>query len=173
MKNTTNSIEKMTANLVSKASLTNNEISTLANDAGKAYAQGHNAWASFSDKALALHNGGVRYLKQSTKAGKACSTSALLRDSFMAGLGNLADGTKKNALMTFTDTINTGKVHTDSNKSRSNAKAEGGKKSPKQAKAIDALVAQVFNHADFANLPEELQHDVREYLETEGYEIEE
>ena len=161
----------MASNLVSKASLTNNEISTLANDAGKAYAQGHNAWANFSEKALMLHNGGVRYLKQSTKAGKADATSALVRDSFMAGLGNLAEGTKKNALMTFTDTINTGKVHTDSNKSRSNAKAEGGKKGKKAVISIDSIVAKVMNHADFATLPEELQHDIREYLESEGYEI--
>lgn len=172
MTKATNSIEKMTATL-SGSSLTNNEISNLASEAGKAYAQGHNAWASFSEKALMLHNGGVRYLKQSTKAGKADATSALVRDSFMAGLGNLAEGTKKNALMTFTDTINTGKVHTDSNKSRSNSKAQGGKKSPKQAVGIDALIAKVRNHADFGSLDSDLQDLINEYLESEGYEISE
>ena len=170
-KQTNNAINNM-AKTLGGSSLTNNEISNLAKDAGIAKREGIISEGKYQDKALALHNGGVKLLKLSTAEGKKDAITNLVRDSFFAGMAGIKQESIKNAYMTFMDTVNTGKVHTDTNKSRSNSKAQGGKKGKTNPVAIDALLAKVFNHADFATLNEELQHDIREYLESEGYEIE-
>ena len=169
--NKSNAIANMTSTL-GGVSLSNNEIATMAKEAGIAKREGIMSEAKYQDIALNLHKGGVKLLKLSTSEGKKDPITNLVRDSFFAGMAGIKQESIKNAYMTFMDTVNTGKVHTDTNKSRSNSKASGGKKGKPNTVAIDSLVAKVFNHADFATLPEELQHDLREYLESEGYEIE-
>ena len=41
----------------------------------------------------------------------------------------------------------------------------------KQEAGIDSLVAKILNHKGFDTLPDNLQYEIRDYLESEGYEI--
>jgi hypothetical protein len=65
--------------------------------------------------------------------------------------------------------VNSGKPITAINASQEKAKAKGGK--GKQEQAIDSFIAKVLNHKSFDTLPENLQYEIRDYLESEGYEI--
>lgn len=142
MRNATNKALDNMAKQLSGVSLSNNEIAETAKSAGIAKREGIISEGKYQDCALALHSGGVRLLKLSTSEGKKDPITNLVRDSFFAGMAGIKQESIKNAYLTFMDTVNTGKVHTDTNKSRSNSKgkkAKGGKTQADSDKVINAF----------------------------------
>ena len=88
----------------------------------------------------------------------------------LIGLKNEKDYVEKMLYPAFLKGVNSGKPISQINAAQEKAKAKGGNKDKKQA-SIDSLIAKVLNHVGFDTLPDDLQYNIRDYLESEGYEI--
>lgn len=135
---------------------------------------------SLMNKALEpLHKAKAKFVKLSEKSKKDTSeyqftqkAKTMLTDTLKA-LTSPATGKPYSAgsieqyWKTYFNAVNSGKPieYADSNKNKKGKKS-GDKKEP----AIDSMLAQINAHSAFANLPESLQDEIRDYLESEGYE---
>lgn len=123
--------------------------------------------------ALAMfHESKVKLCKASEKSSPLYAYSNKVRTMFVDTF--TAQGKKKAYIEkmmypAFLRGVNSGKPITAINASQEKAKAKGGK--GKQEQAIDSFIAKVLNHKSFDTLPENLQYEIRDYLESEGYEI--
>ena len=158
----------------SKAIVMLSDTATL--EAVALYAQGIKAGEDSLgtiNKALAkFHDAKVKLCKVSEKSSPLFAYSAKVRTMFVDTF--IAQGKKKayvEKMMypAFLRGVNSGKAITAINASQEQAKAKGGK--GKQDASIDNLVAKVLNHKGFDTLPDNLQYEIRDYLESEGYEI--
>ncbi len=140
------------------------------------YAQGIKAGEdslSTINEALAkFHSAKVKLCKASEKSSPLYAYSNKVRTMFIDTF--TAQGKKKAYIEkmmypAFLRGVNSGKPITAINASQEKAKAKGGK--GKQEQAIDSFIAKVLNHKSFDTLPENLQYEIRDYLESEGYEI--
>jgi hypothetical protein len=125
------------------------------------------------NSALAMfHDAKVKLCKASEKSSPLFAYSTKVRTMFVDTF--TAQGKKKAYIEkmmypAFLRGVNSGKAITAINASQEQAKAKGGK--GKQDASIDNLVAKVLNHKGFDSLPDNLQYEIRDYLESEGYEI--
>jgi hypothetical protein len=158
----------------SKAVIMLSDTATL--EAVSMYAQGIKAGEDSLgtiNKALAkFHDAKVKLCKASEKSSPLLPYSNKVRTMFIDTF--IAQGKKKayvEKMMypAFLRGVNSGKAITAINASQEQAKAKGGK--GKQDATIDNIVAKVLNHKGFDSLPDNLQYEIRDYLESEGYEI--
>lgn len=125
------------------------------------------------NKALAIfHAKKVKLCKASEKSSPLFAYSNKVRTMFIDTF--TAQGKKKQYIEkmmypAFLRGVNSGKEITAINASQEKAKAKGGK--GKQPASIDTLIAKLISHEGFAGLPDNLQYEIRDYLESEGYEI--
>jgi hypothetical protein len=135
---------------------------------------------SLMNKALEpLHKAKAKFVKLSEKSKKDTSeyqftqkAKTMLTDTLKA-LVSPATGKPYSAgsieqyWKTYFNAVNSGKpiAYADSNKNKQGKKAGEAKE-----QAIDSMLAKINAHSEFANLPESLQDEIRDYLESEGFE---
>jgi hypothetical protein len=128
---------------------------------------------SIINQALAkFHDAKVKLCKVSEKSSPLFAYSSKVRTMFVdtfTAQGKKKTYIEKQMYPAFLRGVNSGKAITAINASQEKAKAKGGK--GKQDATIDNLVAKVLNHKGFDSLPDNLQYEIRDYLESEGYEI--
>jgi hypothetical protein len=158
----------------SKAIVMLSDTATL--EAVSMYAQGIKAGEDSLgtiNKALAkFHDAKVKLCKVSEKSSPLFAYSNKVRTMFIdscLGIGKKKAYVEKMLYPAFLRAVNSGKEVSQINASQEQAKAKGGK--GKQDATIDNLVAKVLNHKGFDSLPDNLQYEIRDYLESEGYEI--
>ena len=126
----------------------------------------NNAVKMFTDK-------GVKLCKASEKTSPLFDYSNKVRTMFVDSfttLGKKKTYIEKMLYPAFLKAVNSGKELTAINASQEKAKAKNkDKKTTPQG--IDTLIAKVIGHEGFYDLPENLQYEIRDYLESEGYEI--
>jgi hypothetical protein len=140
------------------------------------YAQGiksgDDAVQMLNDAIAPFHKAKVKLCKASEKSSPLFEYSAKVRTMFVdscLAIGKTKSYTEKMLYPAFLRAVNNGKEVSQINASQEKAKAKGGK--GKQDATIDNLVAKVLNHKSFDSLPDNLQYEIRDYLESEGYEI--
>ena len=140
------------------------------------YAQGiksgDDAVQMLNDAITPFHKAKVKLCKASEKSSPLFEYSSKVRTMFVdscLAIGKTKSYTEKMLYPAFLRAVNNGKEVSQINASQEKAKAKGGK--GKQDATIDNLVAKVLNHKSFDSLPDNLQYEIRDYLESEGYEI--
>jgi hypothetical protein len=140
------------------------------------YAQGiksgDDAVQMLNDAIAPFHKAKVKLCKASEKSSPLFAYSTKVRTMFVdscLAIGKTKSYTEKMLYPAFLRAVNSGKAVSQINASQEKAKAKGGK--GKQDATIDNLVAKVLNHKGFDSLPDNLQYEIRDYLESEGYEI--
>ena len=140
------------------------------------YAQGiksgDDAVQMLNDAIAPFHKAKVKLCKASEKSSPLFAYSNKVRTMFVdscLAIGKKKAYVEKMLYPAFLRAVNSGKAVSQINASQEQAKAKGGK--GKQEQTIDAFVAKVLNHKGFASLPDNLQYEIRDYLESEGYEI--
>jgi hypothetical protein len=140
------------------------------------YAQGikagDDAVQMLNDAIAPFHKAKVKLCKASEKSSPLFAYSNKVRTMFIdscLAIGKKKAYVEKMLYPAFLRAVNSGKEVSQINASQEQAKAKGGK--GKQEQAIDSFVAKVLNHKGFASLPDNLQYEIRDYLESEGYEI--
>ena len=140
------------------------------------YAQGiksgDDAVQMLNDAIAPFHKAKVKLCKASEKSSPLFTYSSKVRTMFIdscLGIGKKKAYVEKMLYPAFLRAVNSGKEVSQINASQEQAKAKGGK--GKQDATIDNLVAKVLNHKGFDSLPDNLQYEIRDYLESEGYEI--
>jgi hypothetical protein len=186
MKNTTNNPIAQIANTLagntkakqdtkpSKTIVTLGDAQTL--ECVALYAQGiksgDDAVQMLNDAIAPFHKAKVKLCKASEKSSPLFAYSNKVRTMFIdscLGIGKKKAYVEKMLYPAFLRAVNSGKEVSQINASQEQAKAKGGK--GKQEQAIDSFVAKVLNHKGFSSLPDNLQYEIRDYLESEGYEI--
>lgn len=143
-------------------------ISTYA----KGVKAGEDSLTIMNEALAVFHEAKVKLCKASEKTSPLFAYSDKVRKMFIDTF--IAQGKKKTYVEkmmypAFLKNVNSGKPITAINTSQEKAKAKGGK--GKQDATIDILVSKVLNHKSFESLPDNLQYEIRDYLESEGYEI--
>jgi hypothetical protein len=140
------------------------------------YAQGiksgDDAVQMLNDAIAPFHKAKVKLCKASEKSSPLFAYSNKVRTMFVdscLAIGKKKAYVEKMLYPAFLRAVNSGKEVSQINASQEQAKAKGGK--GKQDATIDNLVAKVLNHKGFDTLPDNLQYEIRDYLESEGYEI--
>jgi hypothetical protein len=140
------------------------------------YAQGiksgDDAVQMLNDAIAPFHKAKVKLCKASEKSSPLYAYSNKVRTMFVdscLAIGKKKAYVEKMLYPAFLRAVNSGKAVSQINASQEQAKAKGGK--GKQEQAIDSFVAKVLNHKGFSSLPDNLQYEIRDYLESEGYEI--
>jgi hypothetical protein len=140
------------------------------------YAQGikagDDAVQMLNDAIAPFHKAKVKLCKASEKSSPLFAYSSKVRTMFIdscLAIGKKKAYVEKMLYPAFLRAVNSGKEVSQINASQEQAKAKGGK--GKQEQAIDSFVAKVLNHKGFSSLPDNLQYEIRDYLESEGYEI--
>jgi len=140
------------------------------------YAQGiksgDDAVQMLNDAIAPFHKAKVKLCKVSEKSSPLFEYSSKVRTMFVdscLAIGKTQSYTEKMLYPAFLRAVNNGKQVSQINASQEKAKAKGGK--GKQVATIDVLIAKLLPHDDFNSLPDNLQYEIRDYLESEGYEI--
>jgi hypothetical protein len=134
---------------------------------------GENSLTMINNALAKFHDAKVKLCKASEKSSPLFAYSSKVRTMFVDTF--VAQGKKKTYIEkqmypAFLRGVNSGKPITAINASQEKAKAKGKSKG-KQVASIDILVTKVLEHESFASLPDNLQYEIRDYLESEGYEI--
>jgi hypothetical protein len=133
---------------------------------------GENSLATINKALEIFHASKVKLCKVSEKSSPLFAYSSKVRTMFVdtfTAQGKKKTYIEKQMYPAFLRGVNSGKAITAINASQEKAKAKGGK--GKQDATIDILIAKVLNHKSFDTLPDNLQYEIRDYLESEGYEI--
>jgi protein tyrosine phosphatase (PTP) superfamily phosphohydrolase (DUF442 family) len=186
MKNTTNNpIAQIASTLAGNAKAKQDKkpskvIATLGDSATlecvTMYAQGikagDDAVQMLNDAIAPFHKAKVKLCKASEKSSPLYAYSSKVRTMFIdscLAIGKTKSYTEKMLYPAFLRAVNSGKEVSQINASQEKAKAKGGK--GKQVAGIDAMIAKLISHEGFNTLPDNLQYEIRDYLESEGYEI--
>jgi hypothetical protein len=136
---------------------------------------GDDAVQMLNDAIEPFHKAKVKLCKASEKSSPLYAYSNKVRTMFVdscLAIGKTKSYTEKMLYPAFLRAVNSGKAVTAINASQEKAKAKAkGKSKGKQVAGIDILVTKVLEHESFASLPDNLQYEIRDYLESEGYEI--
>ena len=134
---------------------------------------GDDAVQMLNDAIEPFHKAKVKLCKASEKSSPLYAYSNKVRTMFVdscLAIGKTKSYTEKMLYPAFLRAVNSGKAVTAINASQEKAKAKGKSKG-KQVASIDILVTKVLEHDAFSSLPDNLQYEIRDYLESEGYEI--
>jgi hypothetical protein len=185
MTNTKNPIANITETLVgnkkakqdtkpSKTVIMLSDTKTLdvISDYAKGVKAGEDSLTLMNEALKVFHDAKVKLCKASEKSSPLFAYSDKVRKMFIDTF--IAQGKKKTYVEkmmypAFLKNVNSGKAITAINSSQEKAKAKGGK--GKQVATIDVLIAKLLSHDNFGSLPDNLQYEIRDYLESEGYEI--
>jgi hypothetical protein len=135
---------------------------------------GENSLATINNALEIFHASKVKLCKVSEKSSPLFAYSSKVRTMFVDTF--VAQGKKKTYIEkqmypAFLRGVNSGKAITAINASQEKAKAKGGKNKGKQLTPIENMMVKVLEHDGFSSLPDNLQYEIRDYLESEGYEI--
>jgi hypothetical protein len=186
MKNTTknpiaNMADQLAGNAKKKADTKPSKVISMLGDSDTLkyvamYAEGikagDDAVQMLNDAIAPFHKAKVKLCKASEKSSPLFAYSTKVRTMFVdscLAIGKKKAYVEKMLYPAFLRAVNSGKEVSQINASQEQAKAKGGK--GKQDATIDNLVAKVLNHKGFDSLPDNLQYEIRDYLESEGYEI--
>ena len=134
---------------------------------------GEDSLSTINNALAKFHDAKVKLCKASEKSSPLFAYSNKVRTMFIDAF--TAQGKKKTYIEkqmypAFLRGVNSGKAITAINASQEKAKAKGKSKG-KQVATIDILITKVLEHDAFSSLPDNLQYEIRDYLESEGYEI--
>jgi hypothetical protein len=135
---------------------------------------GENSLTMINNALAKFHDAKVKLCKVSEKSSPLFAYSSKVRTMFVDTF--IAQGKKKTYIEkqmypAFLRGVNSGKPITAINASQEKAKAKGGKNKGKQLTPIENMMVKVLEHDGFSSLPDNLQYEIRDYLESEGYEI--
>ena len=136
---------------------------------------GDDAVQMLNDAIAPFHKAKVKLCKASEKSSPLFAYSTKVRTMFIdscLAVGKKKAYVEKMLYPAFLRAVNSGKEVSQINASQEQGKAKAkGKSKGKQVASIDILVTKVLEHESFASLPDNLQYEIRDYLESEGYEI--
>ena len=154
------------------AMLSDTKTLDVISDYAKGVKAGEDSLTLMNEALKVFHDAKVKLCKASEKSSPLFAYSNKVRTMFVDTFikqGKKKAYVEKMMYPAFLKNVNSGKAITAINTSQEKAKAKGGK--GKQVATIDVLIAKLLSHDNFNSLPDNLQYEIRDYLESEGYEI--
>ena len=136
---------------------------------------GDDAVQMLNDAIAPFHKAKVKLCKASEKSSPLFAYSTKVRTMFIdscLAVGKKKAYVEKMLYPAFLRAVNSGKEVSQINASQEQGKAKAkGKSKGKQVTPIENMMVKVLEHDGFSSLPDNLQYEIRDYLESEGYEI--